>query len=130
MSTEDRKREIGKHLQMLRKRAGYKSAKAFAEAAGLNPGTYTSYEQGERSFTYETAWDMADVLRVSLDELGGRSVKKRKYTDERQERMNDAFEYLDDEQKEFAAGSIEGMAASQARKKACVPRVKNNDLSA
>lgn len=70
--TEDRKKSIGKNLQRLRKELGYKSAKAFAEKAGINPGTYTSYEQGERSFTYEVAWDMADALHVSLDRLGGR----------------------------------------------------------
>lgn len=38
----------------------------------MNPGKYTSYEQGDRSFTIETAWDMADALEVTLDELVGR----------------------------------------------------------
>lgn len=72
MATEDRKKSIGKNLQKLRKDSGFKSAKAFAETAGINSGTYTSYEQGERSFTCETAWIMADALDVTLDELVGR----------------------------------------------------------
>lgn len=63
---------VGKALQLARKAAGFRSAKAFAEYAGLNPGTYTNYEQGDRAFSYEQAWLMADALGCSLDELGGR----------------------------------------------------------
>ena len=59
-------------LQAMRKRAGFKSAAAFAEHMGLNPGSYTNYEQGIRPFTLEQAWDFADVLGCSLDELAGR----------------------------------------------------------
>ena len=72
MEPNERRKQIGKHLQQLRKGLGFRSAKAFAKSVGINPGTYTSYEQGERSFTYETAWDIADALGCSLDELGGR----------------------------------------------------------
>lgn len=39
---------------------------------GYNIDTYTCYEQGKSMFSYEQAWDMADVLDVTLDELGGR----------------------------------------------------------
>lgn len=66
------KKQIGRYLQMRRKQAGFKSAKAFAEYIGINPGTYTGYEQGRRSFDYEQAWQMADALDCTLDELGGR----------------------------------------------------------
>ena len=72
MNDISRKKEIGRNLQALRKRAGYRSAAAFAEVLGIKVGTYTSYEQGEAAFSYETAWDLADVLGCSLDELGGR----------------------------------------------------------
>lgn len=71
MNTYSRK-EVGKCLQQLRKQAGYKSAAAFAEELGIKVGTYTTYEQGKASFSIETAWDMADVLDVTLDELVGR----------------------------------------------------------
>lgn len=67
----DRK-QIGKALQRARKNAGFKSAKAFAEHMGLSVGTYTDYEQGRTAFNYEQAWLMADELKCSMDELGGR----------------------------------------------------------
>lgn len=61
------------NLQKMRKRAGYKSAKAFADAMGISKDTYTGYEQGRISFTVEKAWEFADALGCSLDELAGRS---------------------------------------------------------
>ena len=71
MKKHDQK-SIGKALQRVRKDAGYKSARAFAEHIEMNPGTYRNYEQGDRPFSLETAWDMADALNVSLDQLAGR----------------------------------------------------------
>lgn len=59
-------------LQALRKAAGYRSAKAFADHLGMSVGTYTNYEQGKRPMTLEQAWIFADELQVSLDELAGR----------------------------------------------------------
>ena len=67
----DRK-AVGKTLQRLRKEAGYSSAKKFAEHVGLNPNTYTQYEQGITGFNYEQAWLLADALGCSMDDLGGR----------------------------------------------------------
>ena len=72
MKNDDRCKQIGRQLQRLRKDAGFKSAASFAKRIGIKTGTYTSYEQGEASFSYERAWDMADALHVSLDKLGGR----------------------------------------------------------
>lgn len=62
-------------LQAMRKRAGFKSAKAFAEHMGLNVYTYTDYEQGRISLTLEQAWEFADVLGCTLDELAGRDFQ-------------------------------------------------------
>ena len=59
-------------LQALRKKAGFKSAKAFAEKIGMNAYTYTNYEQGKANFTLAQAWEFADLLGCSLDELAGR----------------------------------------------------------
>lgn len=59
-------------LQELRKKAGFQSAIAFAEHYGINAGTYTNYEQGKRNLTLEKAWEFADLLNCSLDELAGR----------------------------------------------------------
>lgn len=63
---------IGRALQTVRKDAGFKSAEAFALHIGMKTSAYTEYEQGRRSFTYEQAWQMADALQCSMDELGGR----------------------------------------------------------
>lgn len=60
------------NLQAMRKRAGYRSAKAFAEHIGMKVGTYTNYEQGKRPLTLEQAWEFADELHCTLDELAGR----------------------------------------------------------
>lgn len=59
-------------LQDLRKRAGYRSAKAYAEHLGIKVGTYTDYEQGRTVMSLERAWYIADDLDCTLDELAGR----------------------------------------------------------
>lgn len=59
------------YLQHYRKLAGFKSAKAFAEHIGMNPHTYTNYEQGVRPFTFDDAKVFARALGCSLDELAG-----------------------------------------------------------
>ena len=66
------KMELGKRLRMLRKKAGFRSAKAFAEFAGFTTTGYAEFEQGRSRLTYEKAWKIADALGISLDELGGR----------------------------------------------------------
>lgn len=66
------RKAIGKHLQGMRKAAGFSSAEKFAAKMGYNKNTYTQYEQGLSGFNYEQAWAMADELQCSLDELGGR----------------------------------------------------------
>ena len=79
-------------LQAMRKRAGFKSAKAFAEHIGMAVGTYTDYEQGRRMFTLEKACEFARELDCTLDELAGRvppqTAQETAY-DERQASLND-----------------------------------------
>lgn len=65
-------KQIGKTLQARRKAAGFKSARAFAECLGIPPTRYAEYEQGRCAFTYEQAWEFADALDCTMDELGGR----------------------------------------------------------
>lgn len=78
-------------LQELRKKAGWKSAKAYAEHLEMNPSTYTEYEQGRVAMPIEKAWIIADDLDVSLDELVGRTPPaERKQEDKRRE----AAEYI------------------------------------
>ena len=60
------------NLQAMRRRAGFKSAREFAEYIGVPKDTYTKYEQGSAKMTLLQAWEFADKLHCSLDELAGR----------------------------------------------------------
>ena len=59
-------------LQALRKKAGYKSRKAFAVAFGEAERKVKSWERGETKLPLEDACRIADFFRVTLDELAGR----------------------------------------------------------
>ena len=67
----DPRKRRGKALQRNRKGAGFRSAKAFADHLGLEAPTYTSYEQGVRSFSSDQACELASALNCSLDDLVG-----------------------------------------------------------
>ena len=124
---QDRRKMIGKHLQQIRKNAGFSSAKSFAEAIGFNPNTYTQYEQGLAGFNYEQAWKMADALHCSLDELGGREWppggKVAVYADERQERMNDDYSVLSEPGKDSASGAVHGIRLGEEEQKSAPAQV-------
>jgi transcriptional regulator with XRE-family HTH domain len=60
------------NLQAMRKRAGFKSAREFALHANIPVDTYTAYEQGKTNMTLLQAWEFADMLNCTLDELAGR----------------------------------------------------------
>lgn len=115
MADRDFTKKIGKHLQVMRKEAGFKSAKAFAEHMGMSVSAYTEYEQGRRSFSYETAWDIADALDCTLDALGGRTPPARDYDDHRQQVLNHAYGMLDDRSKGELAGLATTMTADASR---------------
>ena len=99
------RREIGRALQRHRKEAGFRSAGAFAEHCGIKTSTYTDYEQGRGSMSYERAWEFADVLGCTLDSLGGR-VPPRAVTfdDPGQETLNACYEAMGDEARERLVG--------------------------
>ena len=63
------------NLQAMRKRAGFKSAREFAQHIGVPVDTYTSYEQGKVNMSLLQAWEFADALKCTLDELAGRKVE-------------------------------------------------------
>lgn len=100
-------------LQRIRKDRGFKSAKAFAEYIGMSKDTYTNYEQGTRPITLELAWEFADVLKCTIDELAGREFHAEKYTDQRQAALNDDYAHLSDAGKDAAAGAVRGIRASE-----------------
>ena len=69
---EERRELIASKLRMRRAERKLTRA-AVAAAAGLkDTSTVSRHESGETCMDYETAWDLADLYGVSLDELGGR----------------------------------------------------------
>lgn len=105
-------------LQAMRKKAGFKSAKAFADSIGMNPATYTDYEQGRRAFTLEKAWEFADVLECSLDELAGRRWPPEDLAsiDPRRRAMVDAYDSLTDDGKTLASEMVASVARDPLRR--------------
>lgn len=81
-------------LQTMRKQAGFKSANAFADHMGINRNTYTDYEQGRISLSLELAWEFADALDCSLDELAGRQRPRKIFKDPNQEALNGYYESM------------------------------------
>lgn len=114
-SSNARRKAIGRNMQSLRKQAGYKSAKAFADEIGINANTYTQYEQGMSGMSYETAWQIADALDCTLDALGGRTSPPREYSDPRQQALNHCYGMLDDRSKGELAGLATTMTADASR---------------
>ena len=110
------RKAIGKNLQSIRKKAGFNSAKAFAEYIGMPVSAYTEYEQGRNGFTYEQAWEFADALGCTLDDLGGRGVPECRYSDPRQEALNGHYDSLNDESKTDLVKFAKSFAADSERR--------------
>lgn len=72
MNEGELRKHIGNSIKAKRKTAGFRSAKSFADHVGIPPSAYTEYEQGRRNLSFERAWQIADALGCTLDELGGR----------------------------------------------------------
>lgn len=100
------------NLQILRKRAGFKSAKAFAEHIGMNPGSYTNYEQGIRMMNLEVAWKLADEFGCTLDELAGREAPAITFTDPSQAALNGYYESMNENGKSALVESARLMSGS------------------
>lgn len=62
------------NLRHYREKAGYKSAKDFANTLGIQPNTYVGYEVRGREPKYETLCKIADLLQISTDDLLGRTT--------------------------------------------------------
>lgn len=75
-------KSIGRALQKARRAAGYKSARAFAEKVNIPLSAYTEYEQGRVGLSLERAWEFADALGCTLDELAGRKPPSSTFSDE------------------------------------------------
>lgn len=110
------KKRIGKNLQRGRKSGGYKSANAFADAFGISRSAYVEYEQGRVALPIDRAWEFADYLGLTIDELVGRNFPRQAYKDPRQEKLNGCFESLNEESKTQVADMVKSIAADPARR--------------
>ncbi|WP_297034028.1 helix-turn-helix domain-containing protein [uncultured Enorma sp.] len=91
-------------LQRLRREAGYRSAKEFAEALGIPSSTYARYERAgdgaDCGIPLPAAWQIADKLGCSIDlVVGHEDIDASKFTT-MQERIDSlsrsSSEMLDD----------------------------------
>lgn len=103
-------------LKALRKAAGYKTAKAFAEAIGMPATTYSKYEtsaeSGEVSMPLKSAWAIADALGCTIDALVGRGeVPQAGMSGDIQRR----FDALSEDGKELVEDFIAMTEAREAR---------------
>lgn len=112
-ATDEIKKKLGSSLQSARKKAGFKSSASFAEYMGISKDTYTGYEQGRISMSFKQAWQFADALHCTLDELGGRIPPKIPIADPLKARMLAAYDSLSDSGKEAAAGAVAGIGVSE-----------------
>ena len=111
------KKEIGTRLRALRKRAGYRSAKAFADLLGFPVTRYSEYEQGRIGLSYENAWKIADALGISLDELGGREwPPSGAVADPRRQSMLDSYDALTEDGKTLASEMVASVARDPLRR--------------
>ena len=106
------------NLQEMRRKAGFKSARAFAESIPMNPVTYTQYEQGIRNFTLEKAWEFADLLGCSLDELAGRQwpPEGASASDPRREALLASYDQLNEDGRTIASEAVASMARDPLRR--------------
>lgn len=84
-------------LKEIRKAAGYKSARVFAEQNGLNVRTYTHYEQGTRMMDAEVLWMLADIFGCTMDEIIGRVPPTSEPRMQAPDRIAKACDSLNDE---------------------------------
>lgn len=103
------------NLQTMRKRAGFKSAKAFAEHVGISKDTYTGYEQGRIQLTLERAWEFADELHCTLDELAGRDFRASShddYADALQTELNECYVKMNESARSTLVDTARMMSAA------------------
>ena len=98
------------NLQAMRRRAGFRSAREFAEFAGVNTKTYTNHEQGHAAMSLLQAWEYADILDCTLDELAGRRVPSQPFIDSAEQHVIDCYRLTDARGKAAITRTAEGEA--------------------
>lgn len=110
---------MASNLQELRRAAGYKSASAFAEGHGISVPTYARYESKPEKIPLASAWQLADALGCSIDEVVGREKPD---TSDRRGDFQRFYDGLSPENRslmdEFRAFVAQRERAAQARRRA------------
>ena len=110
---------MASNLQELRRAAGYKSASAFAEEHGISVPTYARYESKPEKIPLASAWQLADALGCSIDEVVGREKPD---TSDRRGEFQRFYDGLSPENRslmdEFRAFVAQRERAAQARRRA------------
>lgn len=110
------------NLQALRKSAGYRTAKDFAETAGIPVPSYTRYEQDPRRIPLERCWIIADKLNCSIDAVVGRKAPEPENTNSEFQRC---IEELSIEDKDLLR-EIAEVLRTRAEKKRADRRAKED----
>ncbi len=104
-------------LKEMRKRAGYKTQKAAADALGIKERKYASWERGEVQLTLEDTFNIglvfecSEILGCSLDELAGRQVGA-SFSDSGQAALNGYYESMNDQGRETLVQTARLMSGS------------------
>ena len=115
MADQEKRKQIGAALQAARKKAGFKSAQAFADAIEMSVNTYTNYEQGKNGLTDVLLWQFADAMNCSIDELVGRQWPPEGASasaDPGESSLVSAYRELSEEGREVAVNVVAGMRST------------------
>lgn len=124
MQRREKEGKMNLQLERLRKEAGYRSRKSFAEAFGSNERQIKAWECGERKLRLEDACGIADFLHCTLDELAGRDFSPADYSDTGQAELNACYENMNPSGKEMlvsVARSMERDTANRIEKEGSEP---------
>lgn len=106
-------------LKRLRKEAGYKNRRDFANALGGNftERRITSWENGERMMSLEQACVIADFLGCSLDELAGRRFEATEAPapDPAHRGLVESYDSLSEEGREVADSVMAGLRVTHPK---------------
>lgn len=67
--SEQIKKQIAANLKQLRKAAGYRSGKQFAEANDIAVQTYLNHESGKRGMSISALFSYASLLNCGVDKI-------------------------------------------------------------
>ena len=106
-------------IKKVREAAGLTQT-ALAEKIGVPVRTLGSWERGEREIDLADAWKIADAMNVRLDDIAGRveyapiSLDAND-SDDSKERLDRAYELLNDDSRKLLADLAESIACDSSR---------------